>query len=155
MSPNAHFTGPVGGQLADIDISTTNVAGVAGFIYRPRLGDKVVLLTQADIGGGSAFTWSARGGVEFLIKPWIGLAVGYNALHIDTGNVPKSGSGPVNDLQYARDAVRSRVLDDVSLERKMKCRSRLRHTSCLKARSCHGKTSFRGFDTYFKEPMTA
>ena len=73
MSPNVHFTGPVGGLLADIDISTTHVAGVAGFSYRPRLGEKVVLLTQADIGGGSAFTWSATGGVEFLIKPWIGL----------------------------------------------------------------------------------
>jgi opacity protein-like surface antigen len=101
MSPNVHFTGPVGGQLADIDISKTNLAGVAGFIYRPRLGNKVVLLTQADIGGGSAFTWSAGGGVEFIVKPWMGLAVGYNALHIDTGNVPTSGSGPVNDVQYA------------------------------------------------------
>ncbi len=101
MSPNAHFTGPVGGQLADIDISTTHVAGVAGFSYRPRLGNRVVLLTQGDVGGGSAFTWSAAGGVEFLIKPWIGLAVGYNALHIDTGNVPKSGSAQVNDVQYA------------------------------------------------------
>jgi hypothetical protein len=101
MSPTAHFTGPVGGQLADIDISTTEVAGVAGFVYRPRLGRKVVLLTQADVGGGSAFTWSAGGGVEFLIKPWIGAAVGYNALRIDTGNVPKSGTGPVNDVQYA------------------------------------------------------
>ena len=69
MSPNAHFTGPVGGQLADIDVSATHVAGVAGFSYRPRLGDRVMLLTQADIGGGSAFTWSAGGGVEFLIKP--------------------------------------------------------------------------------------
>ena len=101
MSPAAHFTGPVGGQLADIDVSTTHVAGVAGFSYRPRLGNKVVLLTQGDIGGGAAFTWSAGGGVEFLIKPWMGLAVGYNALHIDTGNVPKSGSGAVNDVQYA------------------------------------------------------
>ena len=101
MSPKAHFTGPVGGQLADIDISTTQVAGVGGFTYRPRLGNKVVLLMQADVGDGSAFTWSAAGGVEFLIKPWIGLAVGYNALRIDTGNVPKSGSGLVNDVQYA------------------------------------------------------
>ncbi len=116
MSPNAHFTGPVGGQLADIDISATHVAGVAGFIFRPKLGDKVVLLTQADIGGGSAFTWSAGGGVEFLIKPWIGLAVGYNALRIDTGDVPKSGSGPVKRRAVRRDAVRSRVLVDVSLE---------------------------------------
>ena len=62
MSPNVHLTGPVGGQLADIDISATQVAGVVGFIYRPKLGDKVVLLTQADIGGGQAFTWSAFGG---------------------------------------------------------------------------------------------
>ncbi len=101
MSPTAHFTGPVGGQLADIDISTTKVAAVGGFIYRPKLGDNVVLLMQADIGGGSAFTWSALGGVAFLVKPWMGLAAGYNALRIDTGNVPKSGSGPINDAQYA------------------------------------------------------
>jgi hypothetical protein len=101
MSPNAHFTGPVGGQLADIDTSATHVAGVAGFSYRPRLGDKLMLITQADVGGGSAFTWSAGGGVEFLIKPWIGLAVFYNALRIDTGNVPQSGSGPVSEVQYA------------------------------------------------------
>ena len=101
MSPNVRFTGPVGGQLASIDISSTHVAGVAGFIYRPRLGNKVVLLTQADIGGGSAFTWSATGGIEFQIKPWIGLAAAYSALRIDTGNVPKSGNGAVKDLQYA------------------------------------------------------
>ena len=101
MSPSARFTGPVGGQLAAIDISTTEVAGVAGFTYRPKLGKRVVLLTEADIGGGSAFTWSALGGIEFGIKPWMGLAAGYSALRIDTGNVPKSGSGPVNDLQYA------------------------------------------------------
>jgi hypothetical protein len=101
MSPTAHFTGPVGGQLADIDISTTKVAGVGGFIYRPKLGNKLVLFTQADIGGGSAFTWSAGGGIEFLVKPWMGLALGFNALGIDTGDVPKSGSGQVNDVQYA------------------------------------------------------
>jgi hypothetical protein len=101
MSPNAHFTGPVGGQLADIGLSTTNLAGVGGFSYRPRLSNRVLVLTQADIGGGSAFTWSAAAGIEFLIKPWIGLALAYNALYIDTGHVPESGSGPVNDAQYA------------------------------------------------------
>ena len=101
MSPTAHFTGPVGGQLADIDVSKTEVAGVGGFVYRPRLAKKVVLLTQADIGGGSAFTWNALGGIEFQIKPWIGLAAGYSALRIDTGNVPKSGTAVVNDVQYA------------------------------------------------------
>jgi opacity protein-like surface antigen len=101
MSPTAHFTGPVGGQLADLNGSKTDVAAVVGFNFRPKLGQKVVLLTQADIGGGSAFTYSALGGVEFQIKPWIGLAAGYNVLHIDTGNVPTSGSGPVNELQYS------------------------------------------------------
>ena len=100
MSPNAHFTGPVGGQLADIEVSKTEVAGVGGFVYRPALAKKVVLLTQADIGGGSAFTWSALGGIEFQVKPWIGLAAGYNALRIDTGSVPKSGTAAVSDLQY-------------------------------------------------------
>jgi hypothetical protein len=101
MSPSAHFTGPVGGQLADISVSTTEAAAVGGFVYRPKLAKKVVLLTQADIGGGSAFTWSALGGIEFQIKPWIGVAAGYNALRIDTGNVPKSGNVAVSDLQYA------------------------------------------------------
>ena len=101
ISPTAHFTGPVGGQLADLSGSNTDAAAVVGFIYRPKLGQKVVLLTQADIGGGSAFTYSALGGVEFQIKPWIGLAAGYNVLRIDTGNVPTSGTGPVNEVQYA------------------------------------------------------
>jgi hypothetical protein len=61
----------------------------------------VVLLTQADIGGGSVFTWSALAGIEYHIRPWIGLAAGYNVLRIDTGSVPKSGSAAVSDLQYA------------------------------------------------------
>jgi hypothetical protein len=101
LSPTATFTGPVGGQLAELNPSTTEVAGVAGFIYRPKLGNRWVLLTQADIGGGSAFTWSAVGGIEFVIKPWIGVAAAYAALDVDTGNVPKSGIGPVNDVEYA------------------------------------------------------
>jgi hypothetical protein len=101
MSPSAHFTGPVGGQLADIDVSKTAVAGVGGFVYRPPLAKKVVLLTQADIGGGAAFTWTAFAGLGFPIKPWIGLAAGYNALRIDTGDVPRSGNVAVSDVQYA------------------------------------------------------
>jgi hypothetical protein len=101
MSPTAHFTGPLGGQLADINVSKTEVAGVGGFVYRPKLAKKVVLLTQADIGGGSAFTWSALGGIEFKIRPSIGLAAAYSALRIDTGNVPKSGTAAVSDVQYA------------------------------------------------------
>ena len=101
MSPTARFTGPVGGQLGDLTVSATEVAGVGGFIYRPQLAKKVTLLTQTDIGGGSAFTWSALGGIEFQIKPWMGLAVGYNALRIDTGNVPTSGNAMVNDLEFS------------------------------------------------------
>ena len=101
MAPAAHFTGPNGGRLVDIDTSKTGPAGVGGFIYRPKIGEKVVLLTQADVGGGAAFTWSAVGGIEFLIKPWIGLAAGYSALHLDTGNVPTSGSGPITAFQYS------------------------------------------------------
>jgi hypothetical protein len=99
MAPTVHFIGPAGGQLADIDISRTVAAAVGGFIYRPKLGDKVVLLMQADIGGGSAFTVSATGGIEFLIKPWLGVAAGYNVLRIDTGSVPTSGTGPVNVVE--------------------------------------------------------
>jgi len=104
ISPNVHFNGPTGGQLADFEGSSTKVAGVAGVIFRPRINDRFTLLTQADIGGGSAFTWSAFGGIEFLVKPWIGLSGGYGALGIDTGNVPKSGSLPigsaVGDTKY-------------------------------------------------------
>jgi hypothetical protein len=100
MSPSVHFTGPVGGQLADVAASTTEVAGVGGFVYRPNLTKKLTLLTQADIGGGSAFTWSALAGIEFRATPWLGFAAGYNALRIDTGNVPKSGNVAVSELQY-------------------------------------------------------
>ena len=95
MSPNAHFTGPVGGQLADIDISKTNVAGVAGFSYRPRLGHKVVLLTQADIGGGSAFTWSAGGGVEFRSSsPGWDWRLATTRSASTPATCPRAGAGP-------------------------------------------------------------
>jgi hypothetical protein len=74
-----------------------------------------MLLTQADIGGGSAFTWSALAGLQFQIKPWVGLAAGYNVLRIDTGNVPKTGNAAVNDLQYAVTQHGPALLADVSL----------------------------------------
>jgi hypothetical protein len=101
MSPTVHFTGPTGGQLVDIDVSQTVPAVVGGFIYRPRLSDRVMLLTQADIGGGAVFTVSATGGIEFLIKPWVGLAAGYNALRVDTGAVPTSGLAPITTVEAA------------------------------------------------------
>jgi hypothetical protein len=101
MSPTVHLTGPVGGTLADLNPSKTKAAAIGGFIYRPKLGKHAVLLTRADIGGGSAFTWSAMGGVELLVKPWMGVAVGYNALGVDTGSVPKNGTAPVKDLEFS------------------------------------------------------
>ena len=100
MAPGVHLTGPTGGRLVDIDVSKTGAAAVGGFMYRPKLHEKVVLLTQADIGGGAAFTWSVVGGIEYPVKPWVGLAAGYQVLHIDTGNVPTSGPGPITDVQY-------------------------------------------------------
>jgi hypothetical protein len=60
----------------------------------------VVLLTQRDIGGGSAFTWSALGGLEFQIRRWVGLMAGYNVLAVDMGTVPTSGNALVDDLRY-------------------------------------------------------
>ena len=99
MTPTVHFTGPVGGQLADVDTSRTVAAAVGGFIYRPKIADRVVLLTQGDIGAGSAFTVSGTAGIEFLIKPWVGLAAGYNVLRIDTGNVPTSGTASINAVE--------------------------------------------------------
>jgi hypothetical protein len=101
MAPTVRITGPAGGQLPDIDVSRTVAAAVGGFIYRPKLTDNVVLLTQADIGGGSVFTASATGGIELLLKPWVGVAVAYNLLHADTGSVPTSGAGAVDVVETA------------------------------------------------------
>jgi len=105
LSPKVHFTGPVGGQLADFEGGNTKVAGVGGFIYRPKLNDRFTVLTQADIGDGGAFTWSAFGGIEFRIKPWVGVAAGYEALAIDMGDVPASGSARIGtdpgDVKYS------------------------------------------------------
>jgi hypothetical protein len=101
MAPTVRFTGPAGGQLTDIDVSRTFAAAVGGFMYRPTLSDRVVVLTQADVGGGSVFTASATGGIELVLKPWVGVAVAYNVLHLDTGNVPKSGAGVVDVVETA------------------------------------------------------
>ena len=104
LSPGVHFTGPTGGQLADIEGGNTKVAGVGGFIFRPKLSDRFTVLTQADIGDGGAFTWSAFGGVEFRLKSWVGVAAGYEVLGIDTGDVPTAGSAQLGtapgDVKY-------------------------------------------------------
>jgi hypothetical protein len=101
MAPTVRFIGPAGGQLVDIDTSRTVAAAVGGFLYRPKLHEKVVLLTQANVGGGSVFTASATGGIEVLLKPWVGVALAYNLLHVDTGNVPTSGAGAVDVVETA------------------------------------------------------
>jgi hypothetical protein len=100
VAPTVRFTGPAGGQLADIDTSRTVAAAVGGFLYRPRLGGRMALLTQADVGGGSAFTASATGGIEVLIKPWVGVAAAYSVLRLDTG-VSTSGMRPVDTVETA------------------------------------------------------
>jgi hypothetical protein len=69
-----------------IDTSQTSANFFAGFTYRPRLSDKLSLLTRADIGGGDAhMTWSATVGGEYRFKPWGGVVVAYKGLGIDSG----------------------------------------------------------------------
>jgi hypothetical protein len=100
LSPRANFTGPLGAQLAAIDVSHTTASLFGGAIYRPKLSNRLVLLTQGDVGGGSAFTWSAFGGLEFQIKRWVGVMAGYKVLRVDMGTVPTSGNALVDDLRY-------------------------------------------------------
>jgi hypothetical protein len=99
MSGTLNFAGTVA-QLTPVDTSAT-VAGVfGGFTFRPKLADKVTLISRADIGGGQALTWSSALGVEFRFKPWVGAMVGYKALGVDTGSVPTSGTSVVKDVGY-------------------------------------------------------
>jgi hypothetical protein len=60
----------------------------------------MAVLTQADVGGGSAFTASATGGIEVLIKPWVSVAAAYNVLHLDTG-MSAGGTRPVDNVETA------------------------------------------------------
>lgn len=70
-----------------VDVSKTVTDGFVGFTLRPRLGQKAILFSRADIGGGgSDMGWSAAIGVEFQFKPWGGLAVGYKVFGIDVEN---------------------------------------------------------------------
>jgi hypothetical protein len=70
--------------LEPVDNSRTSANFFGGFTYRPRLSDKVSLISRADIGGGDAhLTWSAAIGAEYRFKPWGGLVVAYRGLGID------------------------------------------------------------------------
>lgn len=71
-------------SAAPIDASQTSANGFVGVTLRPKLSNKMTLISRADIGGGDAhLTWSAEAGFEFTAKPWLGLAFGYKALGID------------------------------------------------------------------------
>jgi hypothetical protein len=85
LSPNLEFESD-NADLTAVDTGRTAVMVFGGATFRPKLAEKWVLLTRADIGTGTAFTWSASLGVEYRIKPWAGLMFGYHALGIDTGD---------------------------------------------------------------------
>jgi len=96
MSPSIVFTGAAE-QITPVDGSQTAANLFAGVMFRPRLSPKWLLVTRADIGGGSGFTWSAAAGLQFQMTRRAGLMFGYRALGIDTGEVgsapPAAGSG--------------------------------------------------------------
>ena len=115
MSPSAHFTGPVGGQLADIDISATHVAGVAGFSYRPRLGDKsccsrkpTSAAARRSPGARRAASSSSSG------HGWAGGRLQRAPHRHRCRAQERERAGRRRAVR--RDAVRSRILTDVSLE---------------------------------------
>jgi len=83
MSPLVSFDTSLG-VTTPIDASQTSPNGFVGFTYRPRLADKLWLISRADAGAGNAdFTWSALVALEYRFKPWGGLDVGYKGLGID------------------------------------------------------------------------
>lgn len=86
VGPTIAFTGATI-TVTPVDTSKTVVDGFVGFNFSPKLGEKVTLLSRADIGGGgSKMSWSTLIGVEYRFKPWGGLAFGYKAFGIDLTN---------------------------------------------------------------------
>lgn len=85
LSPNIALDGPVLG-VREVDVTRTAVGVFGGFTYRPQLTSKLGLLTRADIGGGGAFMWSGTVGLAYRFKPWGGMAFGYHAMGVDTGD---------------------------------------------------------------------
>jgi hypothetical protein len=68
--------------VTPVDANRTAVYGFAGFTYRPEFHERWRLISRADIGGGSAFTWSAVLGIEFEATHWLGLLAGYKGLGV-------------------------------------------------------------------------
>jgi hypothetical protein len=85
QSPRITLSGPVLG-VREVDVSRTATSVFAGFTYRPKLSEKWALISRADIGVGEAFEWSGTLGFAYRFKPWGGLAFGYRALGVDTGD---------------------------------------------------------------------
>jgi hypothetical protein len=99
LSPKLEF-GTSALQVTPIDASRTSANGFAGFTYRPQISEKWRFLSRADIGGGSAFTWSGMLGFEFRPRPWGGLVFGYKALGIDVGSERDDETVREYDMTY-------------------------------------------------------
>jgi hypothetical protein len=103
LSPRVELDAPVQG-VREVDVSRTAVSAFGGVAFRPKINSKLGLLTRADIGGGEAFTWSGTIGLEYRFKPWGGLAFGYHALGVDTGDAEgvfaTPASGEVAEPKY-------------------------------------------------------
>jgi hypothetical protein len=83
LAPALSFTA-LGATVTPVDVSQTSANAFVGVTLRPKLSDRWMLVSRADIGGGDAeLTWSAEAGLAFRIKRWIGLAFGYKGLGID------------------------------------------------------------------------
>lgn len=102
MAPELAFTGAAN-QVTPVDGSQTAANGFVGFAFRPKLSEKWTLVSRADVGGGSGFTWSGTAALQFQMTRRSGVMFGYRALGVDTGEVgsasglpPGSGDPAVN-----------------------------------------------------------
>jgi hypothetical protein len=79
MSPQLTVATP-NVSATPIDASETLANAIVGVTYRPKLSERWRLISRADVGGGSAFTWSAELGAGVAFKPWLGMVFGYKGL---------------------------------------------------------------------------
>jgi hypothetical protein len=94
MSPTIAFTG-ANNQVTPVDGSQTAANAFVGFMFRPKLSEKWFLVSRADVGGGSGFTWSGTAALQFQMNRRAGLMFGYRALGVDTGEVGSASQLPV------------------------------------------------------------
>jgi hypothetical protein len=99
LSPEIEFESDAS-QLAPVDTSETAAGVFGGLAFRPRLSEKLTLLTRGDLGAGAAFTWSATLGFEYRFKPWGGAMFGYRALGIDTGDADEAATDVEYDMTH-------------------------------------------------------